>query len=539
MIIQLKQILGRCLLQIMPMIRNEERKPLSFSTTMRNPKRIAGFISCLIPFENQLLTSELIHKIVGNVIKNKLYKTMYENSVPRYKMIFVDEDEQFSDTDVEDIIANSPQKHKEAGFSYGWDSRFDTWFKLPMEFGFVQYAMNKPLRISNTGHMLIDAYQEIPINNIKIQNVFLNALMKYQSSNPFRRNANDNVPLILLLNLLKLLKEDPEENGAGISRQEIPILFCWQNNNYNKLYSYIKENRKEKCFNYSNEFIYERCLELLEADNSKRNRFKMSQICGEAVDEYIRKMRSTGIISLRGNGKFIDINTIESDKIEYIINNYTEYTSYSDINEYYSYMGNIDSKILDMHQAETIDLSDIRKQTLLRYAEEYSVAKVFEELNKVCNKRDSVDPVLKFINEPTRLEFLVSIALVQQFKELDVNPNYSVDDEGLPTFTAGGGVADIECYDNDYNSYYEVTLMRGRAEQVNNEIIPIRRHLIEAKEKMSNIFSVFIAPIIHADTKEITEWYKHKDNIDILTFDINQFIEKITQYDRASQLLIR
>ena len=100
MIIQLKQILGRCLLQIMPTIRNEERKPLSFSTTMRNPERIAGFISCLIPFENQLLTSELIHKIVGNVIKSKLYKTMYENSVPRYKMIFADEDAQFSDSDV-------------------------------------------------------------------------------------------------------------------------------------------------------------------------------------------------------------------------------------------------------------------------------------------------------------------------------------------------------------------------------------------------------------------------------------------------------
>ena len=522
----------------MPTIRNEERKPLSFSTTMRNPERIAGFISCLIPFENQLLTSELIHKIVGNVIKSKLYKTMYENSVPRYKMIFADEDAQFSDSDVEDIITNSPQKHKEAGFDYGWDSRFDTWFKLPMEFGFIQYAMNKPLRISNTGHMLIDAYQEIPINNIKIQNVFLNALMKYQSSNPFRRNANDNVPLILLLNLLKLLKEDPEENGAGISRQEIPILLCWQDNNYKKLYSYIKEIRKENGFNCSNEFIYERCLELLEADDSKRNRFKMSQICGEAVDEYIRKMRSTGIISFRGNGRFIDINTIESDKIEYIISNYTEYTSYSDINEYYSYMGNIDSKILDMHQAETMDLSDIRKQTLLKYAEEYSIDKVFDELDKVCNKRDSVDPVLKFINAPTRLEFLVSIALVQQFKGLDVNPNYSVDDEGLPTFTAGGGVADIECYDDDYNSYYEVTLMCGRADQVNNEIVPIRRHLMEAKEKMPNIFSVFIAPIIHADTKEIAEWYKHKDNIDILTFDINQFIEKITQYDKASQLLV-
>lgn len=54
----------------------------------------------------------------------------------------------------------SPQKHKEAGFEYGWDSRFDTIFKLPMEFGFVRYAMGEPIKISTTGHMLIDALNE-------------------------------------------------------------------------------------------------------------------------------------------------------------------------------------------------------------------------------------------------------------------------------------------------------------------------------------------------------------------------------------------
>lgn len=64
----------------------------------------------------------------------------------------------------------------------------------------------------------------------------------------------------------------------------------------------------------------------------------------------------------------------------------------------------------------------------------------------MTNKKESSDEVLKFINAPTRLEFLTSISLVQQIEDLDVKPN-SVDDEGLPTFTAGGGIADIECYD--------------------------------------------------------------------------------------------
>ena len=51
-------------------------KPLSFSTTMRNPNRIAGFLSQIVEFEGQILTSEIIYKVVHNVIKNKLYYTM-------------------------------------------------------------------------------------------------------------------------------------------------------------------------------------------------------------------------------------------------------------------------------------------------------------------------------------------------------------------------------------------------------------------------------------------------------------------------------
>lgn len=517
--------------------RREERKPLSFSTTMRNPERIVSFISCLIPYENQILTSELIHKIIKNVIRKRLYSTLYEKKVPKYKNIFYSEDEEFSDDDIEDIIIKSPQKHKEAGFDYGWDSRFDTWFKLPMEFGFIQYAMNKPLKISNTGHMLIDAYNEIPINNAKIQNVFLNSMMKYQSNNPFRKNANKNVPLLLLLNVLRMLKNDPDENGAGISRQEISLFLCWQNNDAEALYKYIKNIRSDVGFNYSNEYIYEICLNLLEAKASQKNRFKMSQICGEAVDEYIRKMRATGVISFRGNGRFIDLNMVESEKIDYIIDNYTIFTTFDDADDYYKYMGTIDPHILELKQSSKIVLSDVRKKTLYKYAEEYSKDKVLDELYRVCNKTESTDDMLKFISAPTRLEFLTSIALVQQFENLDVNPNYSVDDEGLPTFTAGGGVADIVCFDDDYNSFFEVTLMRGRADQVNNEIVPIRRHLLEAKEKKSNIFSVFVAPIIHEDTVEMAKWYKYRENLDILTYNIDQFIEKIKEYNKVSELL--
>jgi glutaredoxin-related protein len=514
-----------------------ERKPLSFSTTMRNPDRIAGFLDCLLPYENMILTSDVINKVIKKVLGNKLYKTVYQARNIYYKDIYYDEDKKYTEDDLIDIMKHSPQQHKEAGFDYGWNSRFDTWYKLSMEFGFVYYEMNEQIHISNTGHMLIDAYNEMPVNERKIQDVMLNALMKYQTNNPFRKNANSNAPLPLLLNVIDLLKKDKKENNAGVSRQELSILICWRDNNAEALYNYIKTLRVQNGFNYSDEFIYAKCLEILGADDTKHNRFKMSQICGEAVDEYIRKMRSSGIISLRGNGRFIDFNMIEEDKIHYVIDKYSEYPVFTNKYKYYEYMGQIDNNILEIKQSTKIDLTDVKKQTLYRYAKGYSQEKIFEELLKVCNKKESTDNLLKFINAPTRLEFLTSISLVQQFEGLNVNPNYSVDDEGLPIFTAGGGTADIECFDSKYNSYFEVTLMCGRQDQVNNEIVPIRRHLRNALQKNPLSFSVFVAPVIHEDTVEVANLYKIRENLDILTFNINEFIEKIKQKQKIEEFI--
>lgn len=182
--------------------REKEYKPLSFSTTMRNPARIVDFLKCILPFEGQILTDEIIHKVTLSIIMNKLYKPNIVGKELKLKEIYNSEDV-FSVEEAEYIIENSPQNHKEAGFEKGWASRFDTWYKLAMEFGFIYYEMNKPIQISTTGHMLIDAMREIPYYYEKFQSVFLNALMKYQTNNPFRKNANTNVPLPLLLNVIK------------------------------------------------------------------------------------------------------------------------------------------------------------------------------------------------------------------------------------------------------------------------------------------------------------------------------------------------
>ncbi|WP_104722765.1 AlwI family type II restriction endonuclease [Helicobacter mesocricetorum] len=506
--------------------RQAQYKILSFSTTMRNPQRIADFLKVLLPYEERILTHEIIMEIIANWIQNKFY-------IPNYaKLNFKDileSDEAFTDSQIQEIIKNSPQNHQEAGFSRGWDSRFDTFYKLPMEFGFCFYAMNEPLIISHTGHLLIDATNEIPSNETKIANIFLNCMMKYQSNNPFRNILNNNVPLVLLLNVLRKLQEISHD--SKISVLEIPFLLCWRDRDYNALTNYILDFRREyPSFAYAREIVYEKCLELLETDNTKR--FKISQICNEAVDEYIRKMRITGIISLRGNGRFIDFNTFEMPKINYVLENYSQFKNFSDKKSYFEYMGEIDSHILDIQQSSVIDEESLKLRTLQNFATRYTKEQIYKELSILASKKTkSKDKVLKFIPEPTRFEFLTAIALKQHFKTLQILPNYSIDDEGLPKCHASGNQPDIFCRDNLSQSIIEVSLICGRG-QVNNELLPITRHLkslIESTQDLTNIsyFAIFIAPKIFEDSKVYVEFIKFKDDLDIRNFDILEFIERL------------
>lgn len=517
--------------------RKKEFKPLSFSTTMRNPARIVAFLNCILPYEGQILTNAIIDQVAIELIRKKLYVPNIVAKIPKWKTVLMS-DEDFNIEEAMQIKELSPQKHKEAGFDKGWPSRFDTWYKLPMEFGFIYYEPNKPITISTTGHMLIDALNETPANDEKIQKVFLNALMKYQTSNPFRKNANDNVPLPLLLRVIKLLKEDCAENDAGVFRNELSLIICWPNNDAEQLYFAIKELRQQYRFSYGEEVIYEKCLAILGAGEDKKNRFKIEQITGEAVDEFIRKMRITGVVSLRGNGRFLDFNTFEIEKINYILQKYSSYPVFENKAEYFKYMGTIDSTILTAQHVESSIIDDARSNTLESWVKNYSKEEIINELYLACGKGESKNTVLRIIDKPTRFEFLTSIALKQHFTDLIVKPNYHVDDEGLPTFTASGGLSDIECFDTDNNPLVEVTLMTARI-QATNEMPAITRHLLEAIEKYPNkkVFSILIAPSIHTDTKYMAEFSKYQYKVDILTYAVTAFIESAQSNQRLIDLL--
>ncbi len=141
--------------------------------------------------------------------------------------------ELLSAQEVDYLICNNPQEHKEAGFARGYPSRFATIFDLCKELGLAYYTPGAPIEISQLGRHLIDVLSVQENGDMLIveevqpayeAEVFLQAFAKSQRKNPFVRVLNDNVPLILLLETIKLLNADSEFNGVGISRKELPLL---------------------------------------------------------------------------------------------------------------------------------------------------------------------------------------------------------------------------------------------------------------------------------------------------------------------------
>ncbi len=506
-------------------------KPLLLTTTVRNPARYKTLIDVILAFDGQVLTNVVIDKIMFELVARKIYIPMYGRQTDGLKEQLTFEDVRFSDDDTRTIIENSPQNHKEAGFDNGWASRFDTFYKFAKELGFVYYEMDKPIEVSETGVKLSKAID--PEFAHLEQQVFLNAFAKYERNNPFRRVLNANKPLILLLQTISELRKIYKNDCKGISRQEIPIILCWKDNNAVKLAKQIKKIRDKYGLKPSDDYIYEICLGLLESDNTER--FKRVNIIKEMPDEFIRKMRLTGLISLRGNGHFIDFNSLEKQKIDYLLREYTELsTVYTTKRKYFNYMKLIDVNLVSIEALE-ITTENERERLLGVWVQHFGCDTLKDELKVVSNpKLNSHDPILKFINEPTRFEFLTAIALKKFYPILRVVPNYCIDDEGLPTSHAPGNGADIVCYDNYGNILFEVTLLTGTQQNI-REMPAIIRHLGECVQKYPDSFSVMICPRVHSDTLKFAEFTKFKDNLDVIVIDTIAFINTLGRYKSARE----
>jgi hypothetical protein len=508
------------------------RKPLSFTTTLRNPSRIPVFLQCILPYEEQVLTNEVIYKIVRTAIARRLYSPLKAwKARPDLYEKFSDSSCEFQITELNQIMDLAPQNHKEAGFDCGWPSRFDTWYKFLKELGFLYYEIGKPIRVSEQVKILMKSVMDDDIYddefNEKFRLVFLNSLVRYCSDNPFRRNLNQNQPFPLLLRTISCLKEKLGAIYKGIYKKEVSFFLCWQNNDANELANFIISFRLEYGEKASDEIYFEKCLKLLETNNMKLR--KMSQIQKESIDDYIRKMRLTGLIVLRGGGFYLDVNSYEKKRYEYIVKKYQDLPSeFKTQEDYYKYASTFDNKLYST--SSKIATSADTSEWLNKWAKIVDNHIIIRELEILGKKINSEHEVFKYIDQSARLEFLISVYIKQVFPNVAVYPQYSIDDEGLPTSTARGNVGDIKCVEKDKGVLVEVTMAGGR-QQTMMEIWPIERHLQDFQNDFPDAMCHFIAPTVYKDSQRQIAFVRYESKLSIMPRTISEFINYAQEAD--------
>jgi len=513
----------------------EQYSPILFTTTLRSPERCKYLLKIIEKYNGQILDDNLAIKIMKDCVKEKIYFSLKASkSITNYKKIY-NSNIEISDQMAEEVVTKVSQIHKERGFDEGWSSRFKTVFELARVFGFVWFSEpefeKEEIRVTNLGKKLAECceldnlpepWKLEPISE-REQSIFLHALTKYQVNNPFKRVLNEVNPLSLLLKTIKLLNEDKEISSAGISRKELAILVFWKDNNSEDLYKTIKKLRKSHGFNPSDEVILKICDSL--TDGKRQKSRQDHSILTEYPDDFNRKMVITGLISRRGEGRFFDINKKRDDLAEYIITNYSDVKNYDSEKEYFDYVSKEDTFLLDYKTQlpETISSNELDN-----WSSKLGLEVIKEELILLKNKKSSKHDIIKNIVSYIRLEWLIALLIKNRCSEIDIKPNLKSDDEGIPYHQAPPKKFDIEIENKEDYIFIEATLINN-AEQVPREINKIPRKINDyifinsSKDKKT----LFIAPSIHEDSKNMTEWLFEQKDIKIINYNIEEFIQKI------------
>ncbi|MBT9717247.1 AlwI family type II restriction endonuclease [Enterococcus durans] len=564
----------------MPRVRR--RKPISFDTTLRNPGRIPQFISVLSEFEGQVIDDKVALELEGEIIRQKIFEptkatlgTYMKEYNKKFPFVAADQSKEAA-AKVEEIydqwengapgsvplekiiylLENTITAHKDRGWKGGWESRIHTQFNFLNELGFVRVVKGEKIVISKNGKLMIHEYSNgYPIEDSYDesfeQSAFLNAFSKYQVNNPYRSNTIEVNFFPLVLNVINYL--DEKYQRPGISKQDLPFIITWGNDDYQTLAEYIYQFRNKFGYSTSDELVYEYAMNLLDDSTpndtiapatkafieQKKRDYKFDKIISETPDEVIRKLRLTMLISLRGAGRFIDINKNELAKIKHVLATYSANIEFDDdVQKYLEYMGEIDNSLMFVSDApESQEAKDAKEVAIEKWAKEYDWTFLKEEMVNSVEKRPSSHLILKYVKETARLEFLSAIVIKKALPKLKVVANYKADDQGIPFNTASGGKknqigADIDVFEENIHAILEPTISKQRSFQVEHELPSIRNHVlgtankdVEEGNNFKEWFSLFIASNITRDVGDQVALIKQTNGVEIYPWDIKDFVE--------------
>ena len=508
------------------------KKPWSISTTVRNRERLREFLEVLKMFEGKPFTKECQINYQICLIQQKLYIPKLIPSV--YKDYY------------EDPNAVMPFEVAQKIF------KLQKYEDPPMRGRQSVNPLNKlgfAIARENEGNIKItELGNQFLKGEYDIGDIFFKSLLKLQFPNPWSKDFSkkdnfDIVPFIATLHLMNEVNRKSDKNG--LSKDEfcffVPTLINFKD--INKQCERILEYRRSK---NKREFLIKFAEEFYEGPTTKT---KINNLY-DYGDNTMRYFRLTRFFSVSTNplGQYWEIDTSKSRaiEIEELTNMYDGSSfKFTSLNDYLTYLSDITKPELPWEKKEKLlEIALTLKDSILKIAEsnniklnaaeQFVILVDFSKLNKeeleneikilrqinlsikekinkavlVSNSRaiENIINNLKNIKilkkyDPEQFEKCISDAFKIINDEIQIKPNFPVDDNGEPISHSPGNKPDIECYYESFKAIVEVTLNSSSLQWV-QEGQPVMRHLryFEKQNKNSDVFCIFIAPKIHNDT---------------------------------------
>jgi small nuclear ribonucleoprotein (snRNP)-like protein len=481
-------------------------KQMAFETAVRNPERYKGILTAISPYMNRILNNETLLQVVASMYLNRFVTSegveITENSTV----------ESISEA----VKSVNITRKADGGFPEGYPSRFWTYVRTLSEMGFVLAQYEQPLQFSEIALRLIN-------NEIDEQEAFSLQAMKYNRKSPYRNVSNDFNYFRFILEVLK--------QRERISYEQFIISTFSKDGNVEEFFRIIDNNT----FNH-----------FVEVETFLRKEYgtnlKGQTILRDYPDVVLRLLIITGFISIQFRGKVFIYRNIAND--DYI----NELLSVSiDLSEAEKELSTLHFKKLETYNNVLLRVvykhrHELIEQDGFEYAKkvaeiirlyELNEDKIIESIRHIGTTKNVV-PAFKYIAEPLKLEFYLSLILALKYgNRFAIRPNYKADYIGLPISHAPGNTGDIEVYSNKLYWLIEVTLIRNKTQQLNSETTSVLRHFLEGNKAYLEKYLSFVAPFIHQDTKEFYDYsiVRHKiknQNLNIKPYSIDEFVE-VTQ----------
>lgn len=491
-------------------------KQMAFETAVRNPERYKGILTAISPYINEVLNDETLLMVVSS---------LYLNGIVSSEGVQIDENstiESISDA----VIAVNSTRRADGGFPQGYPSRFWTYVRTLSEMGFVFAQYQQPLQFSEIAKKLIN-------NEIDEQEAFSIQAMKYNRRSPYRNVSNDFNYFKFILEVLK--------QRERISYEQFIVSTFSNDGNVKEFLKIIDEN------SFGEPSEVETFLRAKYGTN-----LKAQTILRDYPDVVLRLLIITGFVSIQFRGKvFIYRNIANDDYINDLLSVNVELTDEEKENPnlHFTKLETFNNQLFEIiykHRIEVVEkdgVEYVQKVSEIIKMYELDEDKIVESIKSIGTTRNVI-PAFKYIAEPLKLEFYLSLILALKYgKKYAIRPNYKADYIGLPISHAPGNAGDIEVYSKKFYWLIEVTLIRNKTQQLNSETTSVIRHFLE-DNKINNYLSKylsFVAPVIHQDTKEFYDYsivrHKIKDqSFNLKPYSISEFIDVTLRTDNFKDM---